>query len=61
MKLKQWQNIFNVIVNESSIVLHVIQTKNGIIKDNSWNPSICIFGNSKYLKSIAGTLLTKCD
>ena len=50
-----------MIVNESSIVLHVIQTKNGIIKDNSWNPSICIFGNSKYLKSIAGTLLTKCD
>ena len=27
-KLKQWQNIFHVIVNANSIVKHVIQIKN---------------------------------
>ena len=32
MKPKKWQNLFNVIVNWSSIVKHVIQNKNGIIK-----------------------------
>ena len=32
MKLKQWQNIFQVTVNASSIVQHVIQIKNGIMK-----------------------------
>ena len=32
MKVKQWENIFNVIWNASAIVQHVIQIKNGIIK-----------------------------
>ena len=32
MNLKKWQNLFNVIVNGSSIVKHVIQNKDGIIK-----------------------------
>ena len=32
MKLKQWKNIFHVIVNANSIAHHVIQIKNGIIK-----------------------------
>ena len=32
MKLKQWQNIFVVIVNVNSKVQHVIQIKTGIIK-----------------------------
>ena len=32
MKLKQWQNIFQAVVNANSIVQHVIQNKNGIIK-----------------------------
>ena len=32
MKLKQLPNIFPVIVNANSIVQHVIQVKNGIIK-----------------------------
>ena len=27
----------------------------------SWNPSTCICENSKYLKSVAGTSVTKCD
>ena len=31
MKLKQWQNIFHMIVNASSIVQHVIQINNGIM------------------------------
>ena len=30
--LKQWQNIFHVIVNANSIAKHVIQIKNGIMK-----------------------------
>ena len=37
MKLKQWENIFHVIVNANSIVQHVIQSKNGIIKDVNVN------------------------
>ena len=75
MKLKQCQNIFHVIVNANSIVQHVIQIKNGIIKhvnvnikiiisakkDYSWNPSTCICENSKYLKSIADTSVIECE
>ena len=30
-------------------------------KDYSWNPSICICENRKYLKSIADTSVIKCD
>ena len=30
-------------------------------KDYSWNPSSWICENSKYLKSIAGTLVIRCD
>ena len=30
-------------------------------KDYSWNPSICIRENSKYLKSVVDTSVTKCD
>ena len=32
MKLKQWENIFNVIVNANPIAQHVIQNKNGTLK-----------------------------
>ena len=46
MKLKQWQNIFHVIVDVVSIVQHVIETKKGIIK--------------QALKSVTNTSLTKC-
>ena len=58
--------IFHVILNADSIVQHVIQNKNGIIKhvnkkDYSWNPSIRICQNSKYLKSLTDTSVTKCD
>ena len=34
MKLKQWHNIFQVIVNANSIVQHVIRMKNRIIHVN---------------------------
>ena len=30
-------------------------------KDYSWNRSICIFENSKYLKSVADTSVTECN
>ena len=30
-------------------------------KDCSLNPSTCIYENSKYLKSVADTLVTKCN
>ena len=66
MKLKQWQNIFDLIVNASSIVQHAIQIKNRIMKHMnvsvkiilsakkySRNPSTCIFENIKFLKSIS--------
>ena len=70
--LKQWQNIFHVIVNVNSMEQYVIQTKNRIIKhfnanvknyrtwkkDYRWNPTTCICENSKYLKS---TWVTECD
>ena len=63
MKPKQWQNIFHLIVNANSIVQHVIQIKNGIIKHVNVNVTIiksansikCICENSKYLKGIADT------
>ena len=42
MKLKQWQNIFHVIVNTNSTVRHVIQIKNGIIKHVNINVKIII-------------------
>ena len=79
MKLKQWQNIFHVIVNANSIAQYIIEIKNRIIKranvnvkiiiknyhtykkDYSCNPSTCICENSKYLKSVADTLVAKCD
>ena len=52
MKLKQWQNIFDLIVNASSIVQHAIQIKNGIMKH--MNVSVKIILSAK--KNIAGIL-----
>ena len=42
MRLKQWQNIFNVIVNVNPIVQHAIQIKNGRIKPVKVNVKIII-------------------
>ena len=63
-----------MIVNANSIVQHVIQIRNGLIKHvnvnvkiivsakkYSWNPRICICENSKYPKSIADTSVIACD
>ena len=52
MKLKQWQNIFHVIVNANSKVQHVIQIKNGIKKHI--NVSVKIISNAK--KILVGIL-----
>ena len=52
MKLKQWQNIFDKIVNANSIVQHVIQIKNGRMKHA--NISVKIIVNAK--KIIVGIL-----
>ena len=66
----------HAIANVNSIVQHVIQKKNEIIKhasvnvkiiqkkckkDYSWNPSTCICENNKYLESNPDTSVTKCD
>ena len=65
----------HVIVNANSIVQYLIQIKNGIIKHVNvnvkiilrakknyiWNPITCISDNSKYLKGITDTSVTKCD
>ena len=75
MKLKQWQNIFHVVINPNSIVQHVVQIKNGIIKHAnvnvkiivsakkyySWNPSTCICESSKYLKIISDNSKFLCE
>ena len=42
MKLKQCHNIFHVIVNANSIVQHVIQIKNEIIKHVNVNIKIIV-------------------
>ena len=70
---KIMSNIFHVIVNTNSIVQHVIKIKSGIMKhvnvskyycnckkDYNWNPSTCIWENSKYLNSIDNTSVITC-
>ena len=42
MKLKQWRNIFYVIVDANSIVQHLIKIKNGITKGVNVNVKIII-------------------
>ena len=52
IKLKQWQNVFRVIINANSIVQHVIQIKNGIIKHVNVNLKLILSAK----KIIAGIL-----
>ena len=52
MKLKQWQSIFNAIVNGNSILQHVVQIKNGIIKHVNEN----VKANIRAEKIIVGIL-----
>ena len=71
MKLKQWQNIFRVVIHANPIENLAIQIKNGIIKLVNVNvkiivhakkiPSTCICENCKYLKSITDTSVIECD
>ena len=42
MKLKQWQNIFDFIINGRLIVQHIVQNKNEIIKHVNVNIEIII-------------------
>ena len=42
MKLKQWQNIFDFIVNGRLIVQHIVQNKNEIMKHVNVNIEIII-------------------
>ena len=42
MELKSWQKIFHMIVNANSIVQHVIQIKNRIIKHVNKNVKVII-------------------
>ena len=57
MKLKQWQNIFGMIVNANSIVQDVIQNKNGIRKHVNVNVKIMV-GKDIYKKNYSWTLST---
>ena len=70
MKLKQWKNIFHVIVIHVSTTCNSKQKWNNKTctcecknyrkwkKDYSSNPSKCICENGDYLKSIADTSVT---
>ena len=42
MKLKQWQNIFYVILNANPLVQHVNQIRNGIMKHVNVNVKIIV-------------------
>ena len=75
MKLKQWQNIFHVILNANSVVQHVNQIKKWMIKHVNVNVKIIInvkkiifrilahvfVRRVKYLKTITDTSVTECD
>ena len=76
MKLKQWRNIFHLILNANSILQHIIQNKNGTKKkgqceckslnlkyeiDNNWNHSSCICEYNKYSKSVVDISVDECD
>ena len=71
MKLKQWQNIFRVVIHANPIENLAIQIKNGIIKLVNVTVknivlakkirSTCICENCKYLKGITDTSVIECD
>ena len=64
-----------MIIHTNSIVQHVTQIKNGVMKhvnvsvkiivrtkkDYSCNPGTCVCESGKYLKSIADTSVIVCD
>ena len=56
IKLKQWQNIFCIIVSENSIVQHAIQIKNGIIKEVNLNVKIVVSDMEFFLTKMTNTI-----
>ena len=57
MKLKQWQNIFYVVLNANSIVQHVTQIKNGIIKHVNVNVNVIVSAKKIIVGILAHELL----
>ena len=53
MKLKQWNNVFHVIVNANLIVQHVIENKNGTIKQVNVNVKIIVKCEKNYWWKLA--------
>ena len=53
MKLKQWQNIFHVIVNANLIVQHVIQIRGRIRKHVNVNVKIIVTANRIIVEILA--------
>ena len=53
MKLEQHKNIFHVVVNASSVVQHVIQIKNGIIKQVNVNVKIIVSAENIIVEILA--------
>ena len=51
MKVRQWQNIFHVIVNANSIEQYVIQNENGIVKYVNGNVEIIVSAKRLLLES----------
>ena len=58
MKLKQQENIFHVMVKANSIVQHVIQIKNGIIKHVNMNVKI-IVSSKKVIAGIPASVFVR--
>ena len=58
MKLKQWPNIFDAIVNANSMVKLVIQIKNGTIKHVSVNVNIITSAKKIIVRILAHVLVT---
>ena len=72
IELKQWQNIFHVIVNANTRCNSNQKWNNETCqcecknyctrkKNYSCNPSTCICEDDKYLKSIPDTSMITCD
>ena len=57
MKLKQWQNIFYVVLNANSIVQHVTQIKNGIIEHVNVNVNVIVSAKKIIVGILAHELL----
>ena len=57
MRLKQWQNIFHMIVNANSRAQHAVQIKNGIIKHVIENVKIIVSAKKIIVGILAHVLI----